>query len=65
MNKRLVSVLVIGAVLGLAIGFTVNKFAGGSLFLDWITRRTWQDALAWMVGGTAVSYAVTVLRGKA
>jgi hypothetical protein len=65
MNKRLVSVLVIGAVLGLAIGFSVNKFADKSLFLDWITRRTWQDALAWLIGGTAVSYAVTVLKGKA
>jgi hypothetical protein len=65
MNKRLVSVLIIGAVLGLAVGFSVNKFAGGSLFFDWITRRTWQDALAWLVAGTTVSYAVTVLRGKA
>lgn len=66
MNKRLVSVLVIGAVLGLAIGFSVNKFSSsGTLFFDWITRRTWGDALAWLVGGTAVSWAVTVLRGKA
>jgi hypothetical protein len=65
MNKRLVSVLIIGAVFGLAIGFSVHKFSGGGLFFDWITRRTWQDALAWLVGGTAVSWAVTVLRGKA
>lgn len=65
MNQRLVLVLIVGALLGLAIGFSVHKFSGGGLFFDWITRRTWQDALAWLVGGTAVTWAVTVLRGKA
>jgi hypothetical protein len=65
MDKQLVSVLIVGAVLGLAIGFSVHKFAGGGLFFEWIRRHTWQDALAWLIGGTAVSWAVTVLRGKA
>jgi hypothetical protein len=65
MNKRVVSVLIIAAVAGLAIGFSVNRLSGGSLFFDWITRRIWQGAQAWLDGGTTVSWAVTVLRGKA
>ncbi|MBO0754487.1 MAG: hypothetical protein J2P54_01385 [Bradyrhizobiaceae bacterium] len=65
MNKRFMSVLVVGAVLGLAIGFAIHKFSGGGLFLDWVRGRTWQDAAAWLGGGAAISWALTVLRGRA
>lgn len=64
MNTRLLSILIIGAVVGLAIGFSVNVHSRGSLFFSWITGRTWQDALAWLVGGVAVAVAVAYLRGE-
>jgi hypothetical protein len=56
MNTQLVSALIIGAVLRLFIGSSVHKLAGGGVFL--------RLALMWLVGGTTVAWAVTVLRGK-
>lgn len=64
MNPRLLAILVIGAVLGLATGFGVNTLSHGSVFFVWITGRTWQDALAWLVGGVILAVAVAYLRGQ-
>jgi hypothetical protein len=64
MNPRMLSILVIGAVLGLATGFAVNTLAHGSVFIVWLTGRTWQDAVVWLVGGVIVAVAVAYLRGQ-
>lgn len=64
MNIRLLSILIIGAMLGLAIGFSVHELSRGGVFFAWITGRTWQDALVWLVGGIIVAAAVAYLKGE-
>jgi hypothetical protein len=36
MNVRLLPATIIGAVLALAIGYSVHKLSGGGLILDWV-----------------------------
>jgi hypothetical protein len=64
MNTRLLSILIIGAMMGLAIGFSVHEFSRGGVFFAWITGRTWQDALVWLIGGIIVAAAVAYLKGE-
>lgn len=64
MNIRLLSILIIGAMLGLAIGFSVHELSRGGVFFAWITGHTGQDALVWLVGGIIVAAAVAYLKGE-
>jgi hypothetical protein len=64
--RRLVASAVIGAVLGLAIGYVAYKATGGLFdFSGWITQFGFGrplDALLWALGGAIVGAAAAYLR---
>jgi LDH2 family malate/lactate/ureidoglycolate dehydrogenase len=68
MNPRLfLAGAVIGAVLGLAIGYVTHKATGGlGDFFVWINPEhffgRFHDAMSWMIGGIVVGIAATFLR---
>jgi hypothetical protein len=59
--------MAIGAVVGLAIGYTVHRATGHSEnFITWINPLStisyyWTDGLAWMMGGIIVGLAAASL----
>ena len=59
-----------GAILGLATGFSIYKISGGfQTFLHWISTEGYldahpDDAAAWTIGGLIVGAAVGYLRGR-
>jgi hypothetical protein len=59
--------MAIGAVVGLAIGYTVHRATGHSEnFITWINPLStisyyWTDGLAWMMGGLIVGLAAASL----
>jgi hypothetical protein len=62
--------MAIGAVVGLAIGYTVHRATGHSEnFVTWINPLStisyyWTDGLAWMIGGIIVGLAAAYLPPK-
>src|ERR1700730_11517010 len=55
--RQLVAAGVIGAVVGLAVGFVTHR-AGGFDFFDWLKYEQ-SDAASWLVGGIIVGVAAT------
>jgi hypothetical protein len=64
MNIRLLPAMIIGAVLALAIGYSVHELSGGGLFREWV-RLDADDVVVWLIGGIIVAVAATFLKGKA
>jgi hypothetical protein len=59
MNKKLLVIALIGAALGLAVGFGLYaSFGAGQEFslglLGWIISR-WDDSIVWAIGGAGVA----------
>lgn len=71
--QKLFLSLIIGAVLGLALGYSVYTIGGkGSApdFIYWVNRRNifsgdrYYDAYFWALGGIIVAGAINLLRSK-
>jgi hypothetical protein len=65
--RTLFPAIVIGAILGLALGYTLNRVTAGiDDFSIWISDAYTgynYDALFWTLGGVIVAWAIAFIRG--